>query len=67
MVKVESVRLGIPPEEPLAVQQWQGLIAINYPAREFGITRHENIAEAKKKCPELHLAHVQVERQVVPC
>ncbi|KAK9455772.1 hypothetical protein V1511DRAFT_498646 [Dipodascopsis uninucleata] len=54
----ESVRLGLDPDIPLACQQWQGLIAINYAARKFGISRHENIADAKKKCPDLVLAHV---------
>ncbi|KAG8970256.1 DNA-directed DNA polymerase eta rad30 [Tulasnella sp. 419] len=54
----ERVRLGIDPELPLAVQQWQGLIAVNYPARKFGITRMENVTEAKKKCPDLILVHV---------
>ncbi|KIO34646.1 hypothetical protein M407DRAFT_209923 [Tulasnella calospora MUT 4182] len=54
----EQVRLNIDPELPLAVQQWQGLIAVNYPARKFGITRMETVTEAKKKCPELVLVHV---------
>ncbi|GAA94107.1 uncharacterized protein L969DRAFT_46653 [Mixia osmundae IAM 14324] len=54
----EIVRLGLDPSLPVAVQQWQGLIAINYPARKFGITRHETPIEAKKKCPHLILVHV---------
>lgn len=33
-------------------------IAVNYPARAFGITRHESPAEAKKKCPHLIMVHV---------
>jgi DNA polymerase eta len=40
------------------VQQWQGLIAINYPARAFGLNRHVTVAEAKEKCPELICQHV---------
>src|ERR1700738_612399 len=36
----------------------QGLIAINYPARKFGLTRHITITEAKKLCPELIMQHV---------
>lgn len=36
----------------------QGLIAINYPAREFGLSRHITITEAKKLCPELVMQHV---------
>ncbi|GAA5878358.1 hypothetical protein JCM8547_007530 [Rhodosporidiobolus lusitaniae] len=56
---MEMSRLGIPEDQPMAVQQWNGLIAVNYPARRFGITRHESPAEALKKCPELRLVHVQ--------
>ena len=54
----EGVRLGIAEDQPLAVQQWQGLIAINYPAREFGLNRHITITEAKKLCPHLIMQHV---------
>ncbi|KAI1156210.1 sister chromatid cohesion protein Eso1 [Nemania diffusa] len=54
----EMVRLGIDENRPLAVQQWQGLIAINYPAREFGIGRHCTVTEAKKLCPDLIAQHV---------
>nr|POF18012.1 n-acetyltransferase eso1 [Quercus suber] len=54
----ETVRLGIDPGRPLAVQQWQGLIAINYPARAYGLTRHVTITEAKEKCPEIICQHV---------
>ncbi|KAJ4290233.1 DNA-directed DNA polymerase eta rad30 [Kalmusia sp. IMI 367209] len=54
----ETVRLGIDPAKPLAVQQWQGLIAINYPARAYGLSRHVTSSEALKVCPELILQHV---------
>ena len=54
----EGIRLGIAENQPLAVQQWQGLIAINYPARDFGLTRHITITEAKKLCPDLIMQHV---------
>lgn len=54
----ETVRLGIDPSKPLAVQQWQGLIAINYPARAYGLNRHVPIIEAKEKCPEIICQHV---------
>lgn len=36
----------------------QGLIAVNYPARLFGLTRHITITEAKKLCPALITQHV---------
>ncbi|KAI3629974.1 hypothetical protein MIR68_011409 [Amoeboaphelidium protococcarum] len=56
--QVEHVRTGISRDLPLAVQQWQGLIAVNYKARDFGINRHMRIQEAKEKCPDLQLVHV---------
>ncbi|CAF9930143.1 DNA-directed DNA polymerase eta rad30 [Imshaugia aleurites] len=75
----EGVRLGIPEEQPLAVQvgdsilyekialtleqQWQGLIAINYPARKFGLNRHITISEARKLCPNLIMQHVATWRE----
>ena len=59
----EMVRLGVAEDQPLAVQQWQGLIAINYPARKFGITRFLPISEAKKLCPELICQHVATWRE----
>lgn len=36
----------------------QGLIAINYAARNFGLSRHITITEAKKLCPDLIMQHV---------
>lgn len=54
----EMVRLDIPLDKPLAVQQWQGLIAINYPARAFGLNRHVTCHEALKQCPDLIMQHV---------
>jgi DNA polymerase eta len=57
------VRLGTPRDTPLAVQQWDSLIAINYAARPFGITRMLSAGEAKKRCPELVLQHVATFRE----
>ncbi|GAA5913650.1 DNA-directed DNA polymerase eta [Sporobolomyces salmoneus] len=59
---MEMVRLKLDPTQPMATQQWNGLIAVNYPARAYGITRHESPAEALKKCPHLKLVHVQTYR-----
>ncbi|KAF7955834.1 hypothetical protein EAE96_004756 [Botrytis aclada] len=61
--QVEMVRLGTEEDKPLAVQQWQGLIAINYPARAFGLNRHITITEAKKLCPDLICQHVATWRE----
>jgi len=54
----EQLRLGIDPSRPLVVRQWDALIAVNYPARAFGITRMSNWRDALKKCPELTVVHV---------
>jgi DNA polymerase eta len=59
----EMVRLGTPRDTPLAVQQWGSLIAINYAARPFEITRMLSAVEAKKKCPDLVLQHVATFRE----
>ncbi|KAL2849222.1 hypothetical protein BJY01DRAFT_210901 [Aspergillus pseudoustus] len=59
----EMVRLGTPRETPLAVRQWDSLIAINYPARDFGITRMISAGEAKAKCPDIVLQHVATFRE----
>lgn len=49
--------------KPMAVvqyNQWQGggIIAVNYEARAFGVTRHLRGNEAKKKCPDIVLVSV---------
>lgn len=54
----EQVRLGIDPALPLVVQQWDSLIAVNYPARKFGISRMDKIKDARNRCPELVVVHV---------
>ncbi|OJJ03272.1 hypothetical protein ASPVEDRAFT_42792 [Aspergillus versicolor CBS 583.65] len=59
----EMVRLGTPHETPLAVRQWDSLIAINYPARDFGITRMISAKDARAKCPDIVLQHVATFRE----
>ncbi|GAB1863394.1 DNA polymerase eta [Camponotus japonicus] len=49
--------------KPLAVvqyNQWEmgGIIAVNYQARSFGVTRHMRGKEAKEKCPDIVLVSV---------
>ncbi|KAH6855286.1 hypothetical protein B0I37DRAFT_53007 [Chaetomium sp. MPI-CAGE-AT-0009] len=61
--QAEMVRLGVPEDQPLAVQQWQGLIAVNYPARAFGIGRMCTATEAKKLCPHIINQHVATWRE----
>ncbi|XP_063227100.1 DNA polymerase eta isoform X2 [Bacillus rossius redtenbacheri] len=53
--------------KPLAVvqyNQWKGggIIAVNYEAREFGVTRHLRGDEAKQKCQDIVLIHVPAVR-----
>lgn len=52
------VRLGVDPETPLVVLQWDSLIAVNYPARKYGISRMDKKKDALKRCPHLQLVHV---------
>ncbi|TFK40232.1 DNA polymerase eta [Crucibulum laeve] len=54
----EMVRLGVDKETPLVVLQWEMLIAVNYPARKFGISRMDKLKDAKKRCPHLKVVHV---------
>ncbi|KAG1821793.1 DNA polymerase eta [Suillus subaureus] len=54
----ERIRLELDPSVPIVVQQWESLIAVSYPAREFGISRMDKIKDAKKKCPNLLAVHV---------
>ena len=39
--QVEQRRLNIPDGQPIAVQQWGSLLAVNYDARKFGVERGE--------------------------
>ncbi|KAK4133432.1 DNA/RNA polymerase [Trichocladium antarcticum] len=54
-----SVRLTVPDTD----LRRQGLIAVNYPARSFGIGRHCTVTEAKKLCPQLLNQHVATWRE----
>ncbi|KAI3397318.1 hypothetical protein diail_10975 [Diaporthe ilicicola] len=59
----EMRRLDIPDDQPLAVQQWQGLIAVNYPARDRGVGRFTDIDQAKQLCDNLICQHVATWRE----
>nr|CCC93386.1 putative DNA polymerase eta [Trypanosoma congolense IL3000] len=57
--QVEAVRLGIDCRtEPYVLSQWGNLIAVNYPARKFGIGRFDTLEEARQKCPHVKFSHV---------
>lgn len=51
--------MGIPTSTPLAVQQWDGIIAVNYSARKFGVKRGDRAETALSKCPQIKLVHVE--------
>jgi len=54
----EMVRLNVDKDTPLVVLQWDSLIAVNYPARKFGISRMDKKQDALKRCPQLKVVHV---------
>jgi len=54
----EMVRLGVDKDTPLVVLQWDSLIAVNYSARKFGISRMDKKQDALKRCPHLQVVHV---------
>eukprot|EP00741_Cyanophora_paradoxa_P000254 tig00000402_g246.t1 len=57
--QVEAKRLNLDPSIPLAVRQWDGLIAVNYAARAKGVARFCSIEQAKELCPDIVLVHVE--------
>ncbi|OHF01628.1 sister chromatid cohesion protein Eso1 [Colletotrichum orchidophilum] len=59
----ESVRLGLPPSKPLAVRQWNAIIALNYAAKERGLKRTISAEEACRLCPDIVLQHVPTWRE----
>ena len=57
--QVEMRRLDLDPTKPCCVQQWFNLIAVNYPARSAGVTRHISAVNARRLCPDINLVHVE--------
>ncbi|KAL7546504.1 hypothetical protein ACHAWF_010642, partial [Thalassiosira exigua] len=55
----EVVRLGLDPSAPLALVQWRSALAVNYPARKFGIKRGDSFEviqqKSKGECAAIHL------------
>ena len=49
--QVEQRRLGISGDQPLAVQQWGGLIAVNYASRKFKVKRGDTAADVRATAP----------------
>ncbi|KAL2876309.1 N-acetyltransferase eso1 [Colletotrichum sp. CLE4] len=63
----ESVRLGLDPSKPLAVRQWNAIIALNYPAKARGLKRTISVEEARRLCPDIVLQHVPTWREGDDC
>ncbi|KAH7417953.1 hypothetical protein BKA64DRAFT_612755 [Cadophora sp. MPI-SDFR-AT-0126] len=59
----ETVRLKLDPAQPLAVQQWNAIIALNYAARGFGFSRGASVEDVKRLCPNIVLQHVATWRE----
>ncbi|KAI8993618.1 hypothetical protein BDB01DRAFT_715812, partial [Pilobolus umbonatus] len=57
-LSLEQVRLGVSPDIPTAVRQWQALIAVNYAARNAGVKRHCRVDQALEICPDIKFFHV---------
>ena len=57
--QVETRRLHLANDQPCCVQQWNSLIAVNYPARLWGISRFDKAKDAKRKCPFVKLVHTE--------
>eukprot|EP00550_Attheya_septentrionalis_P009842 CAMPEP_0198284904 /NCGR_PEP_ID=MMETSP1449-20131203/4278_1 /TAXON_ID=420275 /ORGANISM="Attheya septentrionalis, Strain CCMP2084" /LENGTH=751 /DNA_ID=CAMNT_0043982125 /DNA_START=47 /DNA_END=2299 /DNA_ORIENTATION=+ len=47
--QVEMVRLGLPPEWPVSLLQWDSALAVNYPARAMGIVRGDSLFQIQQK------------------
>ena len=62
----ETVRLGLPPDQPLVVVQFGFCIAVNYAAKAAGLKRVASPVEAKAKCPDVVLQHVATWREGDP-
>lgn len=45
--QVERQRLGLDDQVPLVVEQWGGIIAVSYPAKRLGITRHMRVKDVQ--------------------
>ncbi|TGO50932.1 hypothetical protein BOTNAR_0374g00020 [Botryotinia narcissicola] len=59
----EMVRLRLDASQPLAVQQWNATIALNYAARGFGFSRGASVEEVKRLCPNIIMQHVATWRE----
>lgn len=66
----ETVRLGLPQNLPLALMQWNSALAVNYPARDFGIKRGDTYEDVQSKskgaCVAIHLQVTPLDEATSP-
>jgi len=53
----EMLRLKLPPDRPLAIQQKHIIVTSNYAARRLGVGKLESVDTALSKCPSLLLVN----------
>ena len=56
--QVEMKRHNLDRSKPMAVQQWNAIIALNYAAKSLGVKRSMTVYEALSVCPEITFVHV---------
>lgn len=56
--QVEMKKHKVAEHEPLAVLQWDSIIALNYPAKSAGVRRGMLAFEALEACSNIKFAHV---------
>ena len=63
-VEFEAARIHSADDVPLIVVQWETIIAVNYPARKYGIKRCSSMGlkEAKALCPHVVIVHTATYR-----
>jgi DNA polymerase eta len=49
---------NLDPSKPMAVQQWNAIIALNYSAKAKGVRRSMTVYDALNTCPEIIFVHV---------
>lgn len=56
--QVEMKRHNLDVNKPMAVQQWNSIIALNYAAKRAGVRRSMTVYEGLCACNDLTLVHV---------
>jgi DNA polymerase eta len=56
--QVEMKKHNLPRDKPMAVQQWNAIIALNYAAKDRGVTRSMTVYDALAVCPDITFVHV---------